>query len=399
MYYFWRGVQLFAGLTNSISWALLLLTWVQVLICALAASYIVYWMAKKGFNRAVILCLALYYGLFPLIGHYNMTLIKDTFFGYFLTLTAIVFYEIITGDKWLFKPQNALLFVVSFVGTMAVRNNGFYIIVVLLALALIFTDRKSKLFLAAAMVGCILLNHDLSYGNLAQEKLGIPLQQVAYTLVKKEDVPPEDVKVLEYMFPAERWKECYTPMGVDNIKWSDDFNRYWLNDHEEMFMDTWAHMAKGNGKGYVTAWLYQTYGVWNTIFTATDKDMSAQTVFGPDPNYVYTMPKTGEYQQASYIPILPEPLRAVIHRLFGQLNYLGAGHCLWLTVIFGLMAVSLKDKGGIAIILPALGVTGTLLLSTPLSAAFRYSFCYVIALPVMLCIINSGFHRDEGLRK
>ena len=40
-------------------------------------------------------------------------------------------------------------------------------------------------------------------------------------------------------------------MAVDTIKWSDDFNRYWLNDHEELFLKTWMHMARGYEKEYV----------------------------------------------------------------------------------------------------------------------------------------------------
>ncbi len=367
------------------------MTWVQIFLCALITSYIVYWVAKKGFHKAVVVCLALYYAFWPMIGHYNMSLVKDTPFGYFLALTAIVFYELITADKWLHRPANLLLFVVSFAGTMAVRNNGFYIILVLLLLALIFVDKKSKLLVSAALVGCVLLNRDLSYGNLAQEKLGIPIQQAAYTLVKSEDVSPEDIEVLECLFPVERWKESYSPMAVDTIKWSDDFNRYWLNDHEELFLKTWMHMARGHGKEYITAWLYQTYGVWCTTLTANN---SSQSVFGPDPDYMYALPKTGRREQASYIPILPNAVSAAVRKLFGYVNFFGAGHCLWLTVICGLMAVSLKDKGGIAILLPVLGVTGTLFLSTPLSTAFRYSFCYVIILPIMLCILNTCFHKE-----
>lgn len=56
----------------------------------------------------------------------------------------------------------------------------------------------------------------------------------------------------------EQWKESYSPMAVDTIKWSDDFNRYWLNDHEELFLKTWMHMARGYEKEYITAWLYLT---------------------------------------------------------------------------------------------------------------------------------------------
>lgn len=388
------GVHFFSGLTGSISWGLMLLTWVQILICALAASFIIYWLAKKGFSKTILTCLILYYSFLPIIGHYSISLVKDTLFGYFIALTSITFYEMIVTEKWLYHPRHILMLIISFVGTMAIRNNGFYIILVLLVIALILADLKSKILVSGFIIGCLLLNHDWSYGNLVQEKLGIPLQQVAYTLVKNENTAPEDIDVLENLFPLERWKESYSPMAVDTIKWSDDFNRYWLNNHEQLFMKTWRHMAKGNLKGYITAWLYQTYGIWNTIISANDSTMSAQSVFGPDPDYVYTLPKTGAQQQAAYIPILPEPLAVFIRNIFSYINYLGAGQCLWLTIACGWMSLSRKDKRGILIILPVLGVTGTLFLSTPLSTAFRYSFCYVITLPVILCVLNSCFHKQ-----
>lgn len=390
------GVHFFSGLTGSISWGLMLLTWVQILICALAASFIIYWLAQNGFNKIIIACLGLYYAFLPIIGHYSITLIKDTLFGYFITLATITFYEMIATEKWLCHPWHILQLIISFAGTMAIRNNGFYIIIVLLVIALVLVDRKSKIFVSGAIIGCLLLNHDWSYGNLVQEKLGIPLQQVAYTLVKGKDIAPEDMAVLENLFPLERWKESYNPIAVDDIKWCDDFNRYWLNDNEQLFMKTWRHMARGNLKEYAIAWLYQTYGIWNTIIIANDSRMPSQSVFGPDHSYVYTLPKTGKQEQANYIPIIPEQIAVLIRKIFSYVNYLGAGQCFWLTILCGLMSVSLKDKRGILIILPALGVTGTLFLSTPLSTAFRYSFFYVIALPVILCVLNSCFHKADN---
>ena len=388
------GVHFFSWLTGSISWGLMLLTWVQILICSLAVSYILYWLAGKGFNKKILLCLTLYYAFLPIIGHYNISLVKDTLFGYFLTLASIAFYETTVTRKWLYNPWHVLLLVVSFVGTMAIRNNGFYIIIVLLAAALFLVDRKSRILVSAFMILCLLLHRDWSYGNLVQEKLAIPLQQIAYTLVKEKDISSEDTEVLENLFPLERWKESYNPMVVDMIKWSDDFNRYWLNYNERLFMKTWGHMARENLKEYTTAWLYQTYGIWTAVISANDSRLSMQSVFGHDPGYVYTLPQTGAQQQAGYIPILPETLGSLIRKIFSSVNYLGAGQCLWLTVICGFMSLSLKDKRGILIILPVLGVTGTLFLSTPLSTAFRYSFCYVIAFPVILCILNSCFHKQ-----
>ncbi len=382
------GFQFFAGLTGSVSWGLLLMAWVQILLCSLVVSFVIFWLAEKGFNRVVTGCLILYYTFLPLIGHYNMSLVKDTWFGYFLLAATIAFYETAVTEKWLHKPGNFLLLVISFAGTMAIRNNGFYIILVLLIIALFLVDWKSRMFLTVTIAGVLFLNHFLSSGNLAQEKLGIPIQQAAYVLVKGEDVSPEDAEVLENIFPIERWRECYSPAAVDAIKWSDDFNRYWLNDNEKLFMKTWRHMARGHIKEYATAWLYQTYGLWNTMIMVSEGPWASQSIFSHDFDYVYTIRKTWKQEAAGYIPILPEVLAKLIRGSSRHIKYPGAGQCLWLTVMCGLAAVSLKDKRGILILLPVLGVTGTLFLSTPLSTAFRYSFCYVLNLPVMVCVIK-----------
>ena len=67
-------------------------------------------------------------------------------------------------------------------------------------------------------------------------------------------------------------------------------------------------------------------------------------------------------------------------------HFIGTGLSLWIVLFLGLIWITQGRVSLLFALLPLLANTGTLLLSTPASAVFRYSFAYVLCLPVLLAV-------------
>jgi len=79
-------------------------------------------------------------------------------------------------------------------------------------------------------------------------------------------------------------------------------------------------------------------------------------------------------------------------------RFLGSGLCLWITLFFCLLFYCGGKKDLIPSALPLLANTLTLLVSTPASAVFRYSFAYVLGLPLLFILFLYGNGEDEKHR-
>lgn len=391
-----RGV---ANITGSISVAMFVFSLVQLSLCSLIIAYVISWLAQKGVKKIWIIILAGYYSLFPMIGNYNITAIKDTVFGYFLVLVTISFYEIMTtkGD-WLKDKKNIVLFVISFLGLSVVRNNGVYVCIVLLAILIFALPKCYKKMICIFTIVFFIINTGISKtsNSMPMESLAIPIQQTALTIVKSDDVTDEQKEIVSNMLPYKEWELHYLPFAVDTIKWDPSVNKDWLNSNNDVFVKNWLEMMPQNFKYYVEAFLYQTCGLWNTDLVACDSAVNyGQSRFVPDYLYTYTSTMTGETSQVTHAQILPVKVEQFLNNIYSKANFLGGGQCFWLMLVLCCVALAKKNFKTIWGILPTLGVVGTLFLSTPLSLAFRYTFFYVLVLPIMLLLLNINIVQES----
>lgn len=115
-------------------------------------------------------------------------------------------------------------------------------------------------------------------------------------------------------------------------------------------------------------------------------DFSSQSRFGyamTDENRKQV--SAGNNQVAGGNLPIPENIKdALISWSYGYSNFLGAGFCLWMTLILSGTLIIKGKSQYLWVAVPTLLNTGTLLLATPFCGAFRYSFAYVLLLPFLL---------------
>lgn len=343
-------------------------------------------MAAVTRNSKVGWLLLLYFGLFPMVGNYAIAAVRDPMFSAILLLCS--FYMIEKNDgSW----RSSLQFALLTVGLMAFRTNGAAIALLLAVIAGIqYRNKKIVVaFLAAILIvtipGRILLSTVHKQPQF-QEAVAIPLQQMSRVYVLKGNLTTGDKAFMESFLPEKQWHSS-TPFSVDSIKWQDNFKRDLLNQKKQEFMHRWLVMGLNNPRLYMEAWMLETYHIWNWIWY----DQKDQSRFGWAliDEHIQVSPANNNMLGVGDLPI-PNGIKNTLGKWqFAHSRFFGSGLCFWLTVLACGMLYIQGKKRLILFAIPALANTGTLLLSTPASAVFRYSFVYVLVLPILWIFVFS----------
>lgn len=170
----------------------------QLLVFAGALSFCVTTLYREGIKKQYLAVLQLYCMLFPFHWYMSVTISKDTLFASFFLLQMISLYVLLRRRENSFRIQGMdVLFFVSTVLMMLLRNNGKYAFLVLLTLCVPIL-LKGRLI--RRLVGRIALNGVLAFltaglclGGLSaltnagegdkREMLSLPIQQLARTML------------------------------------------------------------------------------------------------------------------------------------------------------------------------------------------------------------------------
>lgn len=331
--------------------------------------------------------LACYFALFPMVGNYAVAMVKDT--GYGIALFLWMFFLRRTAAEKALDSRGLAVMAGLLMAVMLLRSNGILVGAVL-AVAVLAEIRRKRL--AAAAVACLCLaaaavpawavSHVFRQPPLFQEAAAVPLQQMGRVMAMNGVMTEQDRTFLTRLLPEEQWRSGYNPFTVDFIKWDSRFDREWLNSRREEFLKQWMRMGTANPGLYMEGWMTETYGVWN--FDPLEHQV--QSRFGwalTDSNTASMIPENNDESAAGSLPMPPVLSSALIRWQFGGSRFLGAGLSLWLTVLAGLIMAARGKKRESVVLLPMLLNAATLLAATPASAVFRYSFVYVLALPVL----------------
>jgi hypothetical protein len=172
---------------------------------------------------------------------------------------------------------------------------------------------------------------------------------------------------------------------VDFVKWDYHFRRNELNEEKIPFLKAWLDTGLKNPRLYVKGWMTETYALWNLDPLEHD----VQSRFGwalSDDNTKNMKPSDNDMLALGDFP-MPLGLKSFLgnYTFTGSL-FLGAGISLWITLFLCLLFYCSGRKKRILMALPLLANTATLLVSTPASAVFRYSFAYVLGLPLLVVV-------------
>lgn len=360
----------------------------QLLLYAYGLTRIVFWV-KERFGKEPALPLYFYFTFLPMVGNYGIAAVRDGLFSLALAGSMVLMAEEAWGKK-----EYVLFFLLS-LSLMLLRSNGLFI-AALLSVCSAFLRKSWKketaVFLLCAVAAIVPGRLILSYHDwqpLFQESMAIPLQQMGRVLVMGGNRSEETAVLMNHLLPEDKWRKNYSPATVDFVKWDDDFKRNDLNREKADFLKAWADTGLKNPGLYMEGWMTETYALWNL----DPLEHGVQSRFGwalSDENTKHMVPSDNDMLALGDFP-MPFRLKSFLgDYTYSGSRFLGSGICLWMTLFLCLLFRCGGRKRFIPAALPLLANTLTLLVSTPASAVFRYSFAYVPGIPILLILFLFG---------
>ena len=331
-----------------------------------------------------------YFMFMPYFPGYAMSLWKDVLFSCMLLLLSLLLYVLgeqdKAGKKWY------ILYGLVGISAMAFRNNGLYVFVGASVLAAILLRRHAKrlLLTTAAAATAFSLAASLAtyvwdiHGDFV-ENLGVPLQQLGYTIKQDGEFSDEDREYLYTLMPDHVWGYAYRPCLVDTIKWNPYFDTQFLMETKGEFFSVWLRgLIKNPGK-YIDGYLLATHGFWKPFVQNLYGYMDVQ--MHRNPYGIGFMDIFGKIFGFSLMEILKD--YPVI---------MGSGTLLWLC-LFGMTLIWMRKREGIAAYLPAMLNWATVMIATPVAFSLRYVYIFAIGLPFFIAIpfMTRGVKSKEAL--
>lgn len=263
----------------------------QMVLAAGVFTFLLSFLRKKKVSRALRLIGLVWLGLFPTVVMFTLCSAKDAMFTLALLLLLICLLEMGTDERFFASKGWRLLFVVSGMAMMLLRNNGFYaflVMIPLLALLLKKHRRQILILCACAVAGCLFVNGGLktalhAQDNEYQELLTVPIQQLARTYKYAPEAFSEQDRETLHEVLDEEALSLYTSRLSDPVKYRFD-NEAFAKDKAK-YAGLWLRTGLKKPLIYLNAWWMTSYGFWypntvinvyggNTVFTFTYQDNS-----------------------------------------------------------------------------------------------------------------------------
>ena len=389
------------NLLGSLQYAVALYSVLQILLTAAICAGILTFLQARSSSRLFRLLAAAYYILQPALAIYSISMLKDTVFSSLLVLYGILLFLIkeTSSAEGSFVPHKQhgqalfLLFLVSSLLISVLRSNGIYIVAACLLFLLITDPRNRKQLLITALsvllvniAGSMIMQH-YNVRHNASETLGIPIQQICAVVTCGGELSSEEEDILRQYIEPEKIRELYDPGSADPVKWSDSFNRPYLNASTGEFLSLWAGLLPRNFRIYVQAYLQETYWFWapvqqggiqmfDTIEDIMDNDYLA--------NFLV---QNGIHDA----PVLKGTASDFLKSFYQSgSHFFREGVCFWI-MIFSIVLASCRKwklRQILPFYLPQLLTWLTIMVSTPINNSFRYVLFYAYAMPIYVLFMT-----------
>lgn len=391
------SMYFFHNMTLAYGWIVIM----QMVFNAAVLAYVTNWLSKKQIRRSIIWAVLLYYALLPSVADYSITLVKDTNFSIFILLFVTQLYDVITfGGECLKNKKFLFAFIVTVFGVCTMRNNGSMVVIVTL-MVFLFLKLKYKKSLAIILVLVLVFQIGIGFVEKQRfssdvkfrEMIGVPLAQIGAVLNDDTSkINSKELEVLNQVLPVDVWKENYRPSWSDPMKFNPAFNNDWLNEHKIEFLSTWASILKNNFSTYVAAYLCHSYGTWSVIpyFSNVDYTQSFFTKVnnntGEDSIFGQFCSQNDLNNKALFPSEVNQEIQTFFKSSFTINLILSPGIMFWIVAALYAMLLAKKRYSICLVFLPILLVWFTLMVASPASFVYRYSFYLVLALPVILVL-------------
>lgn len=378
--------HLFFKIFHNMNLAFFFTSFLQLIFMDIIITYLINWFHQTFKNKVCTILLLIYFIGLPIVANYNTVLIKDSLFSALILLHIPLLYQLIsTNGDCLQNIKYLLKMAILFLFTIWIRNNGLYV-VLFLSIILLYIYKNYWKQLGSILLVTITLSQipNLLIQNntaLFQEKVGIPIQQLAYIITyDNQNISKSDLQYLNKLMDIQQIKQNYNPYSVDTIKWNQDFNRNYLNKTKSTFIKIWITNLPTHLESYIKSYLLTTYELWSM-----EKFNPTQSRFlGITKDDYYD---TNYYKDLNHKQIFPTKIQNYLESYYKNTTvFFGNGTCFLILMILSLLAIKNNKKNLVILSIPLISIWITLMISAPIAYAFRYMSPYLYYLPFLLSI-------------
>lgn len=360
---------------------------VSVALMSFVFAECIYIAYINGVTKKGILLLAIFYYACPFNALYTITIWKDTFFGGAFVLFTTLLYDAVKNRRWDRKTLIALGISGFFVCTL--RSNGLYAFLALIPFMVIFLNSKRKpvmIFLASILLTVGVFNGPVeSLLNVKQndciESLSVPIQQIGYTVTHDGNLSKENEAALSQIADLDLISNDYIPYISDDLKdlLRNGVKAEELESNKQKYIDLWLSIGKDNPVYYIKGYALQTRGNYYFSNDYYWKFLTGITTPNQPHDAYYANPILG----GSARTVLMNWAQFVDEQLYSRCWSISLSN--WTCIILTLYLIKKKNKAFISV-LPCIFLSATLMLATPVSQEFRYSYGVFLSVPILLAL-------------
>lgn len=376
----------------------------QSCVFALALTYSVMKLQEYGMSKRLAKLVYLFFTLCPLFPLWGMTTFKDTPFSIMLLVVTLLLYDAFKTPEKFTKSKYWILAAALFV-LLLVRNNGFYIVLLLLPFTVIHfrKDKKFVLKIISVMLIPILL-FKVGFTGVAfkvagvndgspREMLSVPFQQTARYIVEFENevTPEEKDSILTILGGGEvtlnEIAQKYVPDRSDSVKGL--YNKYATTEDLLNYFKTWFAQLAKHPACYVEAFL-------NLNFSWFSFDSNHDAIYY-NGNTDKTIP---DYLEGLDNPKALDGARSAVSQMVNMLDRIPIVSCLfefsfytWCYVIIFLAMLMRKRYTELLVCLPIFANYAICFVGPV--AYMRYVIPMIVCIPFVIFITFSRSKNDE----
>ena len=358
-------------------------SFVQMMIMAGVLSYSAYWVRKKVRYRAVALGILLFYGVNLMVALHSITMWKDILFSGWIVLLCLFLFDMAEdGGGKLEEKKNLFRLGLLFLLISFGRSNGIFVVLLCWIGLLLFYKkiRKKLLFFGGSIILSTVLVQGPGYKLLGipqagfAESVGIPLQQICYTVVTDGPLEEKEQEFLENIIPIQTIKENYTPVSADKIKFHPEFDASFLEQNKLGFIKLYLKLLPTHFRAYVQAYLLSTSGFWHSepVYWFTEENISENDMG------IYNVDYFKQYFHFDWKQVVSQRISFLRNGAFVNI-----GLMVWFVFFYVVMCLSQKQMWKAFLAVPLISCWITLMMATPVNLQFRYVYCYHLMLPIV----------------
>ena len=356
----------------------------QIILMALCFTYALTTAYEAGIPAAAAALCLFFCALMPYNILYSFIMWKDILFGGMVLVFIVSVYRIIYGIG------NSRFNIVSLfwggIGTCLFRSNGLFAFAVsLIVFALLFRLKYFRvicLFIGIIVISVIMKYPVLKALNVPQpdfvESLSIPLQQIARVVADGKEITAEQKALLGRVADLAAVQKTYTNWLSDPMKKMvrRSGNQNYLVEHKADYFKVWLSIGLRYPGEYLKAWIDQTRGFWHGGYTRLPCEMGVNANYvGVRPNVKSTWAACARFR---YFAAFTDSKYPALK------PFLSIGFYFWILMALFCCNVINNRKAEIFLAVPAIAVTMSLFIATPLYNEFRYVYAVSSCLPFVL---------------